>query len=177
MFIYKEPLPAIIVWGVIFNREELVDNFGNSVSQRFGKIVSKSEIIPFDYTVYYQKEMGSNLKRQWIVTDKLIPLTQMQEIKLYAIEIEKNNSTGTRRNINVDPGFLTLSNFMLLTTKNYSHRIYLGKGIYAEITLIFSNNTYQPLPWTYPDYRDNIFFFNKVRESLKKLLKNKKGYE
>ena len=41
---------------------------------------------------------------------------------------------------------------VLASGKNYAHRIYLSKGIYADLTLIYRDKNYQPLAWTYPDY-------------------------
>jgi hypothetical protein len=41
---------------------------------------------------------------------------------------------------------------VLATTKDYSHRIYLGQGIYAEVTLRYRRGAFHPWEWTYPDY-------------------------
>ena len=54
--------------------------------------------------------------------------------------------------IHVREAHLDGGKLVLATTKNYSHRIYLGDGIYAEVTLIYRNKGYVALPWTYPDY-------------------------
>jgi hypothetical protein len=43
---------------------------------------------------------------------------------------------------------------VLATGKNCAHRIYLDRGIYADLTLVFHQKAYRPLPWTYPDYGD-----------------------
>ncbi|MCS7258849.1 MAG: DUF4416 family protein [candidate division WOR-3 bacterium] len=167
-----KPAPkGAVIWGLITNNQELCEKFATIIQKDFGAIVLKSNLISFDsYTDYYRKEMGSDLKRQWLMTENLVSLEKMVDTKLLAIQIEKEYVTNEARNINIDPGFLTLANFILLTTKNYSHRIYLRNGIYGEITLIFSQNTYHALPWTYPDYQDNIYFFNKAREVLKTLI-------
>jgi hypothetical protein len=51
---------------------------------------------------------------------------------------------------------MLLERFVLATGKNYSHRIYIGKGIYADLTLIFESSAFRKLPWTYPDYSDKV---------------------
>jgi hypothetical protein len=54
---------------------------------------------------------------------------------------------------------------VLATAKNYSHRSYIGKGYYAEVTLIYSGGDFRPLDWTYPDYRGEtaLTFFRELR--------------
>ncbi|MCK5656556.1 MAG: DUF4416 family protein, partial [Deltaproteobacteria bacterium] len=41
---------------------------------------------------------------------------------------------------------------------------YLSSGIYADLTLIYSDRDYRPLAWTYPDYAEP-----KVRNWLRAL--------
>lgn len=158
---------GIIVWGVITTDLNLSKVVEKEVSADFGTIILISPIIPFDFSDYYEDELGKTLKRYWFVTEKLISLDKLIELKKYAIDIEnKFTDQAHKRRINLDPGLLTLSNFVLATTKNYSHRIYLGKGIFAEITLIYRNRSFQSLDWTYPDYRQHIAFFNEVRNKF-----------
>ncbi|MEO0075351.1 MAG: DUF4416 family protein [candidate division WOR-3 bacterium] len=164
---------GIVVWGVITNDINLINNIATIISLDFGKIILRSRIIPFDYTNYYELEMGKNLNRQWLVTEKIIDLQDMSNIKLYAINLENKYKSNNKRKINIDPGFLTLSNFILVTTKNYAHRIYLKDTIYAEVTLIYKDHTFQALDWTYPDYRDNIDFFNQARSLYQQLIYEK----
>ena len=54
---------------------------------------------------------------------------------------------------------------MLFSTKNYAHRVPLHSGIYAELTLIYRNKSYQPVEWTYPDYSSKAYldFFSDIR--------------
>ena len=71
-----------------------------------------------------------------------------------------------KRQVNIDPGYLSAERFVLATGKNYTHRIYLSKGIFADLTLIFTKGNFHTLPWTYPDYADlrMIRFLKIVRE-------------
>jgi len=170
--IEKNPeLEGMVVWGIITSELSLLAQLEDNLHNNFGKIIFRSQVIPFTYTTYYEPEMGKNLQRCWWVTENLKPLEQLADIKNFACSIETKslNQQGQRR-INIDPGFLTLANFILATTKNFSHRIYLKNNIFAEITLIYRNKSYQALDWTYPDYRDAISFFNEVRDNLLKIL-------
>ena len=78
----------------------------------------------------------------------------LPEIKLTTNRLEEQWATpeGNRR-INIDPGYLCLQHVVLATTKGYTHRPYLRDGIYADLTLIYRDKSFQPLEWTYPDYR------------------------
>ena len=69
------------------------------------------------------------------------------------------------RPINIDPGYVTPAKLVLATTKDRAHRIYLGRGIYAEVTLTYAKKAFQSMPWTYPDYRSEPYrrFFEQVR--------------
>ncbi len=138
------------------------------LEKRFGSIDLKSKIIPFDFTDYYSEEMGENLKRYWLDFERLISPEMITEIKLKTNKLEKKFSRGTGRTVNIDPGYLAPSKLVLPSTKDFSHRIYLNEGIYAEITLQFAKNKFQFLPWTYPDYKSGTFmdFIMGVREKL-----------
>jgi len=169
----KQPQKVLVVAGLIY-----IDDFQRSkvldiLSRELGGVSLQSEIIPFTHTAYYNKEMGDDLTRQWFVFDKLVNPDVLVELKHRSNEIEQKfiNEKGGRA-VNIDPGLITMSNLILASTKNYSHRIYLGKGIYAEVTLIYKNHEYLSLEWTYPDYQEikAIDFFQKARAFLKKRL-------
>jgi hypothetical protein len=128
-----------------------------------------SGVIAFDYTDYYFPEMGKPLWRKFISFTKLIPPDDIAEIKSYTNRLEKKFSQKKKnllcRKINLDPGYINAAKLVLATTKDYSHRIYLKKGIYAEVTLSYFNKKFNPWPWTYPDYQSKEYqgFFAKVR--------------
>ncbi len=134
--------------------------------KHFGKIESRRNPISFSYTDYYKDEMGENLIRDWIVFERLIEEEDIGNIKIFTCEIEKRLSRNGKRTVNIDPGYVNLSRIILASTKDYSHRIYIGNGIFAEVTLIYKHKNFTPLPWTYPDYKDNKDFFEGIREKL-----------
>ena len=72
-----------------------------------------------------------------------------------------------KRRINIDPGYISDSKLILATTKDYFHRIYLGHGIYAEVTLRWRKSCFEPFEWTYPDYRSReyIDILNTIRNN------------
>jgi hypothetical protein len=84
----------------------------------------------------------------------LIAQDRLPEIKQATHAMEQARAVDGRRRVNIDPGYLLPERFVLATAKNFSHRIYIGQGIYADLTLIYRHGEFHPLPWTYPDYAD-----------------------
>ena len=78
---------------------------------------------------------------------------------------DRSRSNGART-VNIDPGYITEAKLVLLTAKDFSHRIYQKDGIFAESTLFFQDHSFRPWPWTYPDYAsaEMVEYFNQVRE-------------
>ncbi|MFN3966517.1 MAG: DUF4416 family protein [Endomicrobiia bacterium] len=173
----KPVQPVKLIIGEIFSDEKVLIDAENELIKNFSEIEFISETIPFDFTDYYEEEMGKNLKRRWISFKKTISPEELSEIKIKTNQIENSlaDAISKKRKINLDPGYITCSNLILASTKNYSHRIYLSKGIFSEVTLIYQQGTFHPLQWTYPDYKIEIAidFFKKVRKSLIDCLQKK----
>jgi hypothetical protein len=162
----KEPLPAKLGIGLIYKEKTIAESGWRAIEKTWGIIDYFSEVRPFEYTRYYEKEMGLPLFRRWAFFRGLVPQDRLVEIKWQALEIERQWTVDEKRRLNLDPGLITAERLVLATGKNFSHRIYLTKGIFGDLTLIFSKGSYRPLPWTYPDYKDEqaIGMLNKIRE-------------
>lgn len=173
---YKESPRAKLFMSIIFREEVYYIKALKSLIKKYGKLDFESEIMPFNWTTYYNKEMGEGLLRKFISFKKLIFMEELKKIKLNTIKLERKLLENNKRRVNIDPGIITLNNFVLATTKGYTHRIYLGNGIYGDLTLIYKSNGFKPLEWTYPDYKDektlNLLF--NLREDLKKTLRIEK---
>jgi hypothetical protein len=113
--------------------------------------------------------MGGDLRKQFLAFHDLITPERLPEIKLHTNALEREMTQTGRypeaRPINIDPGYLQLGKFLLATTKDQGHRIYLRDGIYAEVTLRFTAGAFEPWPWTYADYRQPgvLAFLQEVR--------------
>jgi len=141
--------------------------FFTDIEHHLSKIEFKSGIFNFsEFTGYYQNEMGENLQKQFLVFEKLIDPEELPGLKRLTNEFEQQYAREGKRLINIDPGYVCESKLILATTKNYSHRIYLGKGIYGDVHLCYQKHSFQIQPWTYPDYRQEVVikFFNQIRE-------------
>ena len=172
--IKKHPLVKLVV-GCIFKKESALSRAELILKRRFGKIDFSSRILPFNHTVYYEKEFGIDLKRKFLSFQKLILPQQLPQIKIITNKIEARLSLDSARQVNIDPGYLDLSKLILASTKDYKHRIYLNKGIYAEVTLFYQDSAFRFWEWTYPDYKtaEYIDIFNRIREIYAQQIKNK----
>ena len=133
----------------------------------------------FDRTRYYAGEMGWPLYRRFISFEDLTSPERLVQLKHKTNGLEQQTVTNEKRKINIDPGYISPERLILATGKNFTHRVYLSQGIYADLTLIFQKGCFTPLPWTYPDYADPaiIQLFNQVRENYMKALKQTAGPE
>jgi len=155
-----------LIIGFIFKDQQVLDKAKLTLLRRFGRIDFESPLIPFTLTDYYQEEFGKGLLRVFISFSKLIKPQQITEIKILTNRLEEKLSSGGKRKVNIDPGYLDLAKLVLASTKDYSHRIYLDQGIYAEITLFYQDKGFQEWQWTYPDFRTPEYrnIFNQIRE-------------
>lgn len=159
------PLPAKLLASVIYRDEGRFADARSLFAVRIGAVESVSDRFPFDFTDYYAREMGAPLVRRFVVAAELVARDALAAAKEAAERIEAELAVGGRRTVNVDPGLLTEENFVLATGKNYSHRVYLRDGVYADLTLVYEKGAYRALPWTYPDYASDAVraFLSDVR--------------
>lgn len=168
--------PVVFI-GTLFSDKAVFDQVLPLLQDKFGNILFQSNIKSWGYSNHYNKELGSQIYRNFIFFDEVIDPSTLPDIKLLTNDIETVYSQDGKRRINLDPGYITLAKVVLASTKNYSHRIYLGKGIYAELALFYKNNQFISMPYTYNDYKDEAYLvmFMKVRNLLKGL-HGKKAY-
>lgn len=155
-----------LIIGLIFSDPRYLLKIKKILKRHFGRIDFESQIFPFTLTNYYEPEFGDNLKRAFISFEKLIRPERLATIKRLTNKLEHKLSKRDARMINIDPGYIDLAKLILASTKDYRHRIYLDKGIYAEITLYYQDRSFKYWEWTYPDYRspEYIQVFNRIRE-------------
>ncbi len=145
--------PAKLVIALLLRDQALLSHVAALLQASFGDLDLVSPWFDFKYTDYYTTEMGTPLFRRILVFRHLIDQQHLARIKRQTNTIEQTFAVHNQRQVNIDPGYLLYERFVLATGKNYAHRIYIGEGIYADLTLIYQGGNYQPLPWTYPDYQ------------------------
>jgi hypothetical protein len=151
MSLPSAPQAAKLVIGIFTREQALLPLVLEDLIRQFGDIDFLSAWMPFDYTHYYEREMGPALMRRMAAFKPLIAQDALAAVKLKTNAIELDLTEEQNRNVNIDPGYMLRERFVLATGKNFAHRIYVGDHIYADLTLIFAKGSFQSLPWTYPD--------------------------
>lgn len=166
--------PAKLVVGLISNDISHMRRIGEILQKKFGHVDRKSAVFDFSCTGYYTEELGKGLMREFLSFRKPVKLERSYRIKLFTNRLERQFSRRNLRTVNIDPGYISLSKLVLFTTKNRSHRMYLGNGIYGDLELEYAKGTFRPRAWTYTDYRTQgyIDFFNSVRALYREQVQN-----
>ena len=154
MSLPQEPKPGKLIIGLFMKDKSLFEPLAAELCSAFGPLDLVSSWIPFDYTSYYESEMGSPLFRRLLSFSNLIDQRELAAIKVSTNSLEESCSQNGRRRVNIDPGYLLNERFVLASGKNFCHRIYIGQRIYADLTLIYRHGAFEGLPWSYPDYAD-----------------------
>jgi len=180
MWKLNDPKPVKLIIGILAANHNCLHTAAELLNDKFGKVDLSSEVWPFNQTDYYKEQTGPRILRQFVSIKRLIEPGLLAKIKLRTNKLEqklvKKLALPLTRPVNLDPGIIEPSKLILATTKNYSHRIYIGRKMYAEVTLIFDKGCWRPQAYTYPDYKQQCYFdfFDKVRTRLLEQLKSKR---
>jgi hypothetical protein len=149
--------PVMLIIAGFSRHRELLDDIEPKLIQAYGPVAVTGPTIDFRQTEYYAPSMGTNLLKRYWAFQRLQEPDQLAAIKRQTIEMEceiqQSGQYEIERPINLDPGFLSLGKFILATTKDQAHRIYLHGGIFAEVTLRYHDRQFEPRPWTYADWQ------------------------
>jgi hypothetical protein len=170
----QQPHQVILFFAITYDPAFDINDILQILDQKFGKRDKSFGPIAFSWTEYYQKEMGSDLKKLYFTCTNLIDRDNLAEIKNYTNQLESSYAREGNRRVNIDPGYVARDKFVLASTKDFFHRIYIGDGIFAEVTLHYRKGRYRFFSWTYPDFRDPAFqkFLEGVRAPLVKDIRN-----
>jgi hypothetical protein len=182
MWELHDPKPVKLIIGILAANEAALASAVKAISESFGAIDLTSDIWPFTQTNYYKDELGENALRQFVSIEKLIDPGKLAQIKHDTNSLEQqlakklggvNPALQLPRPVNLDPGFIEPSKLILASTKNFSHRIYIGNKMYAEVTLMYEKGGWRHFEFTFPDYRQSCYqdFLTKVRSRLMEQLK------
>lgn len=154
----RPPKPAMLIVAAFSRHPDALAWSRAQLEAVYGPVTLASEPFSFHHTEYYQKTMGADLRKQFFAFARLVTEDCLPEIKQHTnaleIKLADEHRCPEPRPLNLDPGLLTLGKFLLATTKDQGHRIYLRDHIYAEVTLRYQEGAFHPWPWTYADYRE-----------------------
>ena len=172
----SEPPKVMIILAAFSRHDSALDWAREWGIKRFGELVAESPRFPHNETNYYEDEMGSDLRKTFLGFRGLVHPDDIVQAKIDSnaaeLDFAAQGKLPESRPLNLDPGYLSESKFVLATTKDHAHRIYLQRGIFAEITLRYQKGHWQPWEWTYPDYcrEDYRQWFQECRAIFREML-------
>jgi hypothetical protein len=174
--IRARPPLVLPIFAAFAQSDALLDLLPQLLADHFGPVDLVSFRFEFFETDYYAASMGERLRKQFFTLCELRAADFLPDFKNRSNQIEtlvcENHAGPSARPLNLDPGYLDFGKLVLATTKDHAHRIYLGRGIFGEVTLAFRDQAWHPWPWTYPDYKreDVRQFFKMARERYREIL-------
>ena len=172
MWTLKKPDPVKLIIGILGCNANALAGAVDMIKAKFGSCDLESPTWPFGHTEYYAKETGREILKKFITVEKLIAPDKLAAIKHKTNKMEAKLAGlldgGLSRPVNLDPGYIEPSKLVLASTKNFSHRIYIGEKIWAEVTLIYSKGQWTSFEYTFPDHKEPRYhdFFSQVRNKL-----------
>jgi hypothetical protein len=164
--------PVKWIAAILFRKPALLEAALTELTQVLSAIDYRSPPLAFDFTDYYQSEMGASLQRILVSFSEPGPPDQLIRVKQFATTIEQQFSSRGKRAINIDPGYLDLFKVVLASYKARGNKIYLGEGVWADPTLYFHKGGFQVFPWSFPDFKTGCYDQSllKIRELHKNAL-------
>ncbi len=169
----REHRPVMLMAAVFSRNAEAFEWFERRVVTQWGAIAHRGERLRFDQTQFYEQQMGTDLQKQLYAFEQLIDPEVLPRYKIQSNQWEEEFAAsgpwGSERPLNIDPGYVSEAKLVLATTKDRDHRLYLGQGIYGEVTLFYRQGSWQSRPWTYPDYQQPEYhsFLDGCRQDLR----------
>lgn len=165
MALVESPANVRFFVAVLYGSETAFHKACRRLVERWGPIEDTSEPYPFDVTDYYLSEMGPHLLRRIIVFSQLRPPTELVEMKIHCNYVENERAHEGNRTVNLDCGYLDHHKILLASAKEAGQKVYLDRGIYADLAARYKNKKWEPFEWTFPDYRDGRYdsFYQTVR--------------
>ncbi|RMD45203.1 MAG: DUF4416 family protein [Aquificota bacterium] len=157
---------ALLLFALMWNvdKEENLKHVEKILEKTFGKKILETEPFSLEYSSYYQKEMGERLLKKFVAFDCFVEKNSLIDLKHFSMKLEDKFRENGGRTVNIDPIYLDEYQVVVTSSKDKGSRIYLGKGVYAELELLYHHGSFQPLIWTYLDYKNHTDFFNRVRK-------------
>lgn len=168
------PPAAMAIVGALAAHRALADQAIERVAHALGAAIAlQGAAAAFDKTDYYAREMGPNLQRTFFALDALMGPDELVALKQLTWQTEQHFARQGCRQVNLDAGYLDATKVVLASFKVGPQKLYLGQAVWADLVLYFRDGAYGPLPWTFPDLRDDTHasFFLAARRQYKALLR------
>ncbi|MCP4398260.1 MAG: DUF4416 family protein [bacterium] len=146
-----EPLKYFVA--ILFRTPENLEIGKQALVDRWGAFDFEGGDHPFDMTDYYEPEMGTPLYRRLAAFEALMMPTELVNMKLRCNQLEDETAREGQRIVNLDSGYLDHNKIVLASAKGAGQKIYIDKGIYADLVGRYEKGCYQPFHWTFPDFK------------------------
>lgn len=171
--VLRDPSCSRLILAALWHPESVsAQILKQTIEEMFGLIRSQTDGFDFSYTNYYEREMGTGLKKCFFEIEGLCSRDALVDYKLKTTAFEESHSASSGRRVNVDPMLLSLENLVIASSKNFPHRVYLGRGVFADLAFVRRKKGFEHLLWTYPDYIEQVSYFEAVWHGLKLQLNN-----
>jgi hypothetical protein len=164
---------------VLFKDKEALEKAGPFFTARWGALDYEGADHLFDVTDYYGSEMGAPLYRRLLSFENPAEPGVLVEMKLACNGIENELRVGGKRIVNCDAGYLDHNKVVLASAKEAGQKIYLDKGIYADLAGRYKAGRYRPFEWSFPDFKDGRYDSEllEIRAKYLRQVKNLKAKE
>lgn len=173
MAVPRHAKPVKLIVAVLFADPARLQTARHELTKAFGEIDHSSSHFPFEATHYYAQELGAPILRAFFSFVRLVSPEELAVLKLRTNSLEEMLKVAGKRSVNLDPGYLDADKFVLASAKYHGYKIYLGKGIWADMTLHYEKGRFTALPWSFPDFKSGAYEkeFLQIREIYKRQLK------
>ena len=128
-----------------------------ALAEAFGPVDHRGIWHPFEDGGYYAAEMGRPLWRGWLSFRGLVDPAGLPAWKETTRGMEARFAGGGRRTVNLDIGYLDADKLVLASFKPGPRKLYLGRGVWADMILGYYRGGFEPLPGAFPDFRDGRY--------------------
>ena len=149
--------PVKLVAPILYVAENVLEQTKHSLEKAFSAIDYTSKAYPFAFEHYYEPEMGSPIYRIILSFTELVDSSTLADIKLKTNEVEQQFAVNGKRAVNIDSGYLDFDKLVLASMKKNGQKIYMGKGVWADMNLMYAKGHFSGFPWTFPDFADNTY--------------------
>lgn len=160
--------PVKLFAAILTVSPSLVDELRPKLEKKWGKVHSESALLPVEIRL-----------RKFFVFRKLVEPEALVEAKRWTQSLEEDAARegkfDVERPLDLDPGYFTLGKVVRASSKDLSHRIAVGRGVFAEVLYRFRSSVYAAMEWTPAEYRtrEYVDFFLQARRALADQVANK----
>ena len=164
---------ALVLTGLLYGKDQERDRAHSLLEPLLGAPACAGPVRPFDYTDYYEPEMGAALRREYLAFQRLLSPEHLVGLKHETSKVEEALAQGGKRRVNIDPGYVDINKVVLASWKEGLYKVYLGERVWGDPVAHFFEKAFHAEAWTFPDIAsgEHFEFFKRARVFYKSLLK------